>query len=180
MTTHNSAEMAPAPQRSGGVSLRGRPSGAQANNRHPHVTQERHWKKCPCPECMRKRDDRTMRWVIVASIALAAVAFFFMGCSSTVTPAPVESRQASFDQGEQNSGVLALVPGGALITPRARDRYNALVAIYGREFLPPLVADEGVTREADGNFRITNEALQKFILMNAWRRMGREPGKTRD
>lgn len=145
-------------------------------NRHPHVTQERHWKKCPCPECMRKRDDRTMRWVIVASIALAAVAFFFMGCSSTVTPAPVESRQASFDQGEQNSGVLALVPGAALITPRARDRYNALVAIYGREFLPPLVSDEGVTREADGNFRITNEALQKFILMNAWRRMGREPG----
>ena len=139
-----------------------------------------HYRHCTCYECQHSRRvrDRALKFSIgLVCLVLGLFALsVIVGCSSTVTPAPVESRQASVDQGAENSGVLALVPGGALITPRARDRYNALVAIYGREFLPPLVADQGVTREADGNFRITNEALQKFILMNAWRRMGREPG----
>lgn len=138
-----------------------------------------HMKSCPCPDCMRKRDNRNMVAVIIVTVVLGALAVFFIGCSSTVTPAPVESSQASYDEGEQNSGILALVDGGALITARARERYNALIAEFGGEFLPALQRDHGITPEADGKFRITNEGLQKFVVLNAWRRMGRTPGKAK-
>ncbi|MBI3885913.1 MAG: hypothetical protein HY302_09330 [Opitutae bacterium] len=106
----------------------------------------------------------------------AVLAFIALsGCAGTITPAAVESHQASFDEGAQNSGVVALIPGGAIITPRAHERYNGLIAIYGRDFLPTLTADYGITPRADGNFEISREALQKFILLNQWHRMGREP-----
>ena len=109
------------------------------------------------------------------SAAIIIVLLALPGCASTITPAAVESHQASFDQSVQNSGVVALIPGGAIITSRAHDRYNGLIAIYGRDFLPTLTADFGITPRPDGNFEITNEALQKFILLSAWHRMGREP-----
>lgn len=138
-----------------------------------------HYHNCECYDCHRSRVrlDRIVRGAIIALGLglLALLAFSLFGCASTVAPAVVESQQASFDQGEQNSGVIALVPGGAIITPRAHARYNGLVAIYGREFLPPLAADYGVTPRPDGNFEISREALQKFILLNQWHRMGREP-----
>jgi len=130
------------------------------------------WKNCRCPECM---FDRTWR-VVFGVLALWALLYAICGCTSTVTPAAVEAHQASFDQGAQNSGLIAMLPGnaGALITPHARDRYNELIGIYGREFLPALPADYGITRDA-GGYAITAEALQDFILMNTWHRMGREP-----
>lgn len=144
-----------------------------------------HMKSCPCPVCMRKRDNRNMVAVILVTVVLGALALMFIGCSSTVVPAPIAAAQASYDEGEQNSGILALVDGGALITARARERYNALILDYGREFAPPLELGHGVstsmrtTEDGRAAYFISNEALQKFILMNAWRRMGREPGKTK-
>jgi hypothetical protein len=139
-----------------------------------------HRHHCTCQECQRTlRKDRALKLsigLVCLALGLFSLSVIVSGCNSTVAPAPVESRQASYDHGEQNSGILSLVPGGALITPRARERYNALIAIYRREFSPALVADQGVSPEAAGNFRITNEALQKFILMNSWKRMGRIPG----
>ncbi len=120
-----------------------------------------------------------LRIFLLAAVLVAlhlGLTIFLLGCSSTVTPAPVAVQQASYEAGEQNSGVLAPVPGGALITANARARYNGLIEIYGGEFIPAIAADHGVTPEGDGTFRLTNEALQKFILMSTWRRMGREPG----
>ena len=137
-----------------------------------------HDKSCLCYHCEAKRNDRDFKWLLVAAILLALSASWFLtACTTTVTPPPVAAQQASYDQGEQNSGYLGAIPGGALITPRARDRYNGLAGIYGREFLPPLEKDHGITPHGDV-FEITNEALQKFIVMNAWNKMGRQPKKS--
>jgi hypothetical protein len=135
-----------------------------------------HMKSCPCPACERRRQDRQFRILILVAALVGALAVCFLSsCASTRTPDPVPVRQASFDQGEQSSGVLRLVDGGAIITAHARDRYNALVLTYGREFRPAMTIDYGITTTVDGAIQISNEALQKFILMNAWQRMGRAP-----
>jgi hypothetical protein len=138
-----------------------------------------HYKNCDCYDCCRSR-ERRKEWqfslLFVLLVILGAVLMqLFAGCATTVVPVAVESHQASYDQGAQNSGVISLLPTGALLTEHAVDRYNALVAIYGREFLPVITRDYGITRNSDATFEITNEALQKFILMNTWHRMGREP-----
>lgn len=113
------------------------------------------------------------------SILCTLVALTFLGaaCTSTIVPAPVVAQQASYDGGAANSGVLQLDTTGAIITAHARDRYNALIALYGREFAPALVADAGITPLPDGTFRITAQALTNFALMNAWRKTGKVPSK---
>lgn len=140
------------------------------NMRHPHTR----------PECFGLRDRRRFGRYAILFLAVAMACLWMSitaGCNSTVTPDSVSARHASFDGQAQNSGILKLVPGGAVITPRARDRYNGLVVVYGGEFTPALRPDHGVTERIDGDYDITTEGLQKFIVMNQWKRMGRSPGK---
>ena len=134
-----------------------------------------YWPNCRCIECRVNRALRWAPWLLALGLVLFALSF--SSCASTVTPAVVEAHQASFDQGGQNSGLIAMLPdnAGAIITPHARDRYNELIGIYGREFLPALKADDGISSRPDGNYDITAAALENFILVAAWHRMGREP-----
>lgn len=91
----------------------------------------------------------------------------------TVAPKPVAAQAASFgDNGERNSGFVAFFEGGALIDAGARDRYNALIKLYGREWSPAISRDHGIERRGDLYF-ISNGALQKFVVMSDWKRMGR-------
>lgn len=72
----------------------------------------------------------------------------------------------SWDGNEQNSGIIDFVIGkGALITPRAAARYNALIVKYGQMFTPPLKVGDGLTPEGD-NFYLDNEHVVKFAEMN--------------
>lgn len=135
------------------------------------------------------KSDNRYAPLLVAGILLAFAALFFVGCTNTVTPKPIPAQTASYDGAEQNSGLLALVPGGALITESTRVRYNALVEIYGGEFVPVLTRNKGIRRAtaeqlqaAQLNDRknlhfIDNEALQNFVLMSTWRRMGQAIAK---
>ncbi|HYC64525.1 MAG TPA: hypothetical protein VEC14_07335 [Reyranellaceae bacterium] len=85
------------------------------------------------------------------------------------------SSQPGFgDDGRQDSGIKQFVPGGALIDAGARARYNGLVEIYGKAFSPRLREDYGIERRGD-LFFITNDALERFIVMSDWRKMGRPP-----
>ena len=111
----------------------------------------------------------------------------FTGCvSQTVRPVDIKPKAASFDGNKQDSGLIAVTPTGALVTAHARDRYNALIAVYGqdKEFLPPLVPDQGVssapqdTVAATGRgplFVLDHAAVVNFAKMNRWHRMGRQP-----
>ena len=106
--------------------------------------------------------------IVLAALCLAAV--LLTGCG-TVTPRQVTAAAASFDGGERNSGFIGWTTNGSgIITPHARERYNALIVDYGPRFHPPLVADYGLTATATNTFLITPEALADFAAMNRWRR----------
>ena len=96
------------------------------------------------------------------------------GCT-TVRPKIVEDAMASWDGGEQNSGVIALTSQhGAIITQHARDRYNSLINVYGDRFNPSLSKDAGITTlfTDPPTFQIDAEHLVKFMQMNRWRKSG--------
>lgn len=137
----------------------------------------RHMRQCPCPVCQRRRENRQeILWTVIV-VALLLVCGLVWGCNS---PAPrVEASQPTFDQVAATGGVLQKTFNGGVISAHARERYNALIEIYGREFLPPLQRDSGITPRPDGTNHITNEAWENFKTMNAWRRMGRVPGTTK-
>jgi hypothetical protein len=129
--------------------------------------------------------DRTQRWVdafllalftVVVIIVVGLITFAAQGCS-TVTPTPVKPTQAAFSGNDQNGGIIGLAPPGAgyVVTADFRDRYNALIAVYGKDILPPLKADEGITARADGTCVIDKQHLVDEILMADWHRMGRSP-----
>jgi hypothetical protein len=92
------------------------------------------------------------------------------------------------DGGAQNSGLLSMTTNttgevtGAIITPHARDRYNALVAIYSTNFFPALTFDAGITPlmlpqyvivgkpPPQQTYHIDAEHLVDFMRMNRWHR----------
>jgi hypothetical protein len=88
----------------------------------------------------------------------------------------VADNQASYDGAEQNSGLLGFTTNGqgqvtgAVITPHARDRYNALVAAYGARYQPAVKPDDGIVPTGTNTFRIDAEHLIKFSAMNRWRK----------
>jgi hypothetical protein len=108
-------------------------------------------------------------------MALTVLAIGLVACTSTVAPKPIKGAVASWDGGQQNSGLIGKDgPGYFLITEHARERYNGLIERYGRYYLPPLKADEGVTTTAtNGVYRIDGEHLAKMIEMVAWKKEGR-------
>lgn len=98
------------------------------------------------------------------------------GCVSPTVPAALPpAAAASFDGGEQNSGVISSTAAGFLITPHLRDRYNALVARYGGDFAPPLRIDAGLERRGPEVWEMSKQAMVNFLEMNAWRRAGIPP-----
>lgn len=117
---------------------------------------------------------KTFLRTLVLSATLA-----FAACTSTVTPLVVHPGQASYDGSTQNSGIVEVVTdGGAsgwVVTARARDRYNALVERYGKTMWSPAIEpDHGVTPDEDGRYRMTDEAMSKFVAMAEKARMSGE------
>jgi hypothetical protein len=117
---------------------------------------------------------------LVASPALTALAIVLLtGCGTQVPPL-VESASASYDGAALNSGVVALVPGGQLVTPHWRERYNAMIALYGNRFAPPLQPDDGIVPASTGpaaagvsaatTYFVDDEHAVKFDQMNEWRK----------
>lgn len=91
------------------------------------------------------------------------------GCG-TVRPEPVTDAVASFDGNMQNSGFLRFnEDGSGLITARARERYNALIALYGSRFLLPLKTDEGIAPgPTPDTHTLDAQHLVHFATMNQW------------
>jgi len=129
-----------------------------------------------------------MKWLRIAfgsfvgALIVNVLLWWFLlslfGCqhSATVTPRIVEAPGASYDSGERNSGVIGFVNCGAarcvLVTERFRDRFNALVKIYGNRFVPPISKDYGVTDTGTNLFVMTKEAMEKSGLMHTWKASG--------
>lgn len=91
-----------------------------------------------------------------------------VGC--TVTPRTVKPIVASFDGTNQNSGIIEFTSDGCIITAHKRDRYNALIDVYGTEFQPALRHDAGLKPAPGGNWVIDSEHLVDLLDMEQWRR----------
>lgn len=112
---------------------------------------------------------------IIYVIALAAT-LITQGCFSTVTPKRVIAKEASFDGNSQTSGEIRFSDGSLLITTNARDRYNALIDLYGNTFTPPIKRDFGVTSgpfEDQPMYWMTKAAIEKFAEMTMMKNQGR-------
>ena len=134
---------------------------------------------CNCPGCRRERRERQVFWAVFISIGLVAfVLTVTPACTSTVTPDAVRATEASYDGNTRNSGFMGFfADGSGHITPHARDRYNLLLTIYGREYLPPLTRDAGIAALTDGTFQIDALHLTAFIVMSDKHRAGIAPIK---
>lgn len=123
--------------------------------------------------------DRDWRFLMLtrAFLVSAVLAVVVLGATSgcTTTPDRVESRAASYDGGEANSGILALEKGGAVVTQKFVARYQSLLREYRKAFLPAMDPDDGIANRPDGTRFITNEVLERMILISEWRRLGRKP-----
>jgi hypothetical protein len=106
--------------------------------------------------------------------AVLILCFVFPACS-TVVPKPVAPVAASFDGNDQTSGVLGSNANGFVVTNHFRDRYNALVAIYGRDFAVPLTPDAGFVSIEDERWLVDRQHLAQFLEMQAWQRAGLKP-----
>lgn len=117
------------------------------------------------------KNCRSRGWGTADALRTFACLALVVAVGCTVIPKRLESRAASFDGGQQNSGLVAqLADRSAIITTHARDRYNGLIEIYGRKFSPPLQRDAGVTAYTNGTWCIDAEHLVKFATMNRWRK----------
>lgn len=98
------------------------------------------------------------------------------GCT-TVIPKPAPAAAvASFDGGEQNSGIVRVLPDGSfVVTAHLRDRYNALIALYGAQFVPALRTDAGLAPLPAAQWGMTPQTMVNFVTMVQWHRMARPP-----
>lgn len=107
------------------------------------------------------------------NIFIGLAILFAVGCATTVTPPQVVSNGASYDNGQRNSGFQGWCTNNgvtfAMISTNAYQRYNALIDIYGKKFLPPIKEDHGVIPNQT-NYLLTLEALSDFATMNRWRK----------
>jgi len=102
------------------------------------------------------------------SSILVCYILIFSGCSSieTYVPNPLVDNVASWDQNEQNSGLIDYIDGeGFLLTQGAANRYKALTEQYGESHTPPLKRGEGLKKRGD-YFILPNEYMVEFIVMS--------------
>jgi hypothetical protein len=123
---------------------------------------------------MKKQSEKLcLNFLLALSVAVLLVGG---GCTSTVTPNNVTTHETGFSGNEANGGFVGFAPDGqGIITERAKTKYNALIEIYGKEFLPPISKDFGLTTYTNGTSLITGEALSNFMLMNQWYKNGKKP-----
>ena len=108
------------------------------------------------------------------TVILLCATVLLSGC--TVVPKVTKSSQASWDQGGQNSGIITMTADHTLVvTPHLRERYDALIALFGNQFHPALTPDYGVTPTATNTFLMTPDAFEHFAAMNRWHKQAAPP-----
>jgi hypothetical protein len=99
---------------------------------------------------------RPKEYIILGAfvVAVAWVVIAVSGC--TIAPKPVEAHAASPVGNDSNGGIVGKLPTGSWeVTPGAIVKYNALIgAGYGKAFLPPLKANDGVAALPDGPYLV--------------------------
>lgn len=101
------------------------------------------------------------------------LALTITSCVGTVKKEPIIANTPSWSGSNQNSGFIGFTNGNyGVITSNAVIRYNLLIEKYGKDFLPPLVENQGLISEPP-IFIIEPECLEKFVRMNRWYKTGK-------
>lgn len=95
----------------------------------------------------------------------------FTGCN-TVAPKQTPAKIISFDGNQQDAGVRGFATNGIIVTLGFRQRYNALIPVYGQFFSPRLQVDDGFSLYTNGTYVIDSEHFTDFATMSAWKRSG--------
>ena len=114
-------------------------------------------------------------------VSALALNLFLIGCA-TVTPNKIQDDKSSYDAttpkqyDKDNGGLISFIGDDALITSRARERYNNLIEMYKIKFKKEkaieLKIDSGIKPYKD-NFNndlylIDSEHLVYFGVLNSW------------
>jgi hypothetical protein len=131
----------------------------------------------PASEYQRAREEnrKNVACVVFLTILLVALVVGLTGCGTTVKPDLVAPGEVSYDGSVANSGIILSTETGFVVTDHFRARYNALIAVYGNDFTPPLKVDTGIAMIGTDRHLITKQAMIWFLEMNAWRRAGLKP-----
>lgn len=117
-----------------------------------------------------------MKWISLGLLLTVLAINAVVSC--TIRPAIVRARLPSYDGTNLNSGVKAQQGPGQplLISNNARNRYNALVRLYGTRFLVPLHEDAGlVPGPAEGEWLMSPQAFVDWATMAHWHRSPSKP-----
>ena len=96
------------------------------------------------------------------ALCLCSCALFHHENVLTVAPSSVVSTQASFDQNQQNSGIVSASQDGFIVTPHFLDRHGIHHSF--------LVTDAGVKSLPDGNYKITAELMSACVEQDRLRK----------
>ena len=118
----------------------------------------------------------SIRFSFISLIVLIA------GGCGTVTQSPVLSKNPSYDGGLANSGIINRYYGSYIVTESFKNRYNALIEIYGNSkledgspiFVPALKKDQGVSY-ANGQWRMTMQAMTYMVRLSLLQKRGFKP-----
>jgi hypothetical protein len=90
-------------------------------------------------------------------------------CSPTISRHEVRQHQASFSSTGQDSGILSDSAGavGFAVNQDWIDGYDSLIEKYGATLTPPRKKGDrgGIVKEGD-HFRITDAAMERFLVLN--------------
>ncbi len=118
-----------------------------------------------------------MRNKFLNILCLSFILIFTSGCSMFTNPsiAIIDSNTISYDEsGNLTSDILSESSDkkGFIVTKRFVERFNAMIEIYGKDFTPKLVKDQGVSEVNKTEYYfITNQSMNYFLLLNDMRRM---------
>lgn len=109
-----------------------------------------------------------------AACVLSLAVLIIAGCA--ITPRIVEAGGPSLDGGEPTSGVLQVLSNRCyLVTPLFKERYGALVKLYGNKLLPPMTEPRWITPTGTNTFVITSDGLAAFAELDFYSRQHLTP-----
>ena len=110
--------------------------------------------------------------IIALMVMLLLVAAAVLCACGPVTPdAPVANEIGFGDDGIQDAGVKGQVVDvktgvhEILISEADREKFNAYVVIYGKQFTPALTRDIGLT-PYKGEYAVRNDIMADFVILN--------------
>ena len=118
----------------------------------------------------------SIRFSFISLIVLIA------GGCGTVTQSPVLSKNPSYDGGLANSGIINRYYGSYIVTESFKNRYNALIEIYGNSkledgspiFVPALKKDQGVSY-VNKQWIMSIEAMSYMVRLSLLQKRGFKP-----